>query len=58
MNVTAITGTSLACSGISLGCALAIVMSYSAYHSVWWAFVHGLFGWLTLIYWAIAGWPA
>lgn len=27
--------------GIGFGCALAIVISWTAWHSIWWAIVHG-----------------
>ncbi len=37
-------------SGLSFGSALAIVISYSEYHSILWAIVHGVFSWLYVIY--------
>jgi len=37
-------------SGVSLGSALAIVISYTAYKSVLWAIIHGILGWLYVIY--------
>lgn len=37
-------------SGISFGSALAIVVSYTAWHSIAWAIIHGLFGWAYVIY--------
>lgn len=41
-------------SGIGMGSALAMIISYTAWHSIWWAILHGLFGWLYVIYYAIA----
>lgn len=41
--------------GISLGCALAIVISYVKWHSIIWAIVHGCFGWFYIIYFIICG---
>ncbi len=40
-------------SGIGFGCALAIVISYTAWKSILWAILHGIFGWLYVIYYAI-----
>ncbi len=40
--------------GVGLGSALAITISYTAYESILWAILHGLFGWLYVIYYAIA----
>lgn len=37
-------------SGISFGCALAMVISYSTWHSVGWAVLHGLLSWVYVIY--------
>lgn len=37
-------------SGITFGSALAICISYTAYKSVGWALVHGLFSWFYVIY--------
>ena len=37
-------------SGIGIGSALAIVISYTAYKSVLWAVIHGILGWLYVIY--------
>ena len=36
--------------GISFGCALAIAISYTQYHSIAWAIVHGFFGWFYVLY--------
>jgi hypothetical protein len=40
-------------SGISFGSALAIAISWSVNQSVLWAIVHGIFGWLYVIYYMI-----
>ena len=40
-------------SGISFGSALAMVISYTAWHSVGWAIVHGLLSWVYVIYFVI-----
>lgn len=40
-------------SGISLGSAIAVAISYSAYKSIGWAILHGIFGWAYVIYYAI-----
>lgn len=39
--------------GIGFGSALAITISYTANHSILWAILHGLLGWLYVIYYAI-----
>ncbi len=39
-----------AASGITFGSALAMVISYSHWHSVGWAIVHGLMSWIYVIY--------
>ena len=36
--------------GISLGSAIAVAISWSMNNSVLWAIIHGLFGWLYVIY--------
>lgn len=36
--------------GISFGSALAMVISYSTWHSVGWAIFHGLLSWVYVIY--------
>jgi hypothetical protein len=40
-------------SGIGFGSALAIVISWSANHSILWAIVHGLLSWIYVIYYLI-----
>lgn len=39
--------------GISFGSCLAMVISYTTWHSIGWAIIHGLFSWLYVIYYAI-----
>jgi len=38
--------------GISLGAAIAVAISWSLYKSIWWAILHGIFGWFYVIYYA------
>ncbi len=40
-------------SGISFGSALAMVLSYSTWHSVGWAIIHGLMSWVYVIYFVL-----
>jgi hypothetical protein len=44
------TSSTVAGSGISLGAAIAVTVSWSLYHSLFWVIVHGLFGWFYVIY--------
>lgn len=37
-------------SGVSFGSALAMVISYTAWKSIIWAIIHGIFGWFYVIY--------
>ena len=39
--------------GITFGSALAMVISYVSWHSVGWAILHGIFGWLYVLYYVI-----
>ena len=39
--------------GISFGGALAMVISYTTWHSVGWAIIHGLLSWVYVIYFVI-----
>ena len=39
--------------GITFGSALAMVISYTNWHSVGWAIIHGLMSWLYVIYYII-----
>ena len=36
--------------GVGFGSALAIAISYTANHSILWAIIHGILGWLYVIY--------
>jgi hypothetical protein len=40
--------------GISMGCALAMILSYSINKSILWAIVHGLLSWFYVLYFALA----
>ena len=40
-------------SGITFGSALAMVISYSTWHSVGWAIFHGLLSWAYVIYFVL-----
>jgi p-aminobenzoyl-glutamate transporter AbgT len=40
-------------SGMGMGSCLAMILSYSINKSILWAILHGLFGWLYVIYFAI-----
>lgn len=39
--------------GISFGSCLAMIISYTAWKSIGWAIVHGLFGWFYVLYYII-----
>ena len=41
--------------GVSFGSALAIAISYSHNHSIFWAIVEGILGWLYVIWFALFG---
>ncbi|WP_278909143.1 hypothetical protein [Faecalicoccus pleomorphus] len=36
--------------GITFGTCLAMVISYTTWHSVFWAIIHGLLSWIYVIY--------
>ena len=40
-------------SGITFGTCLAIVISYTNWHSVGWAIIHGLLSWIYVIYYIL-----
>lgn len=46
-------GSDAAEAGIGFGCALAIVISYTANKSILWAILHGICSWFYVIYFAI-----
>ena len=39
--------------GTGIGTALAVVISYTAWNSIGWAIIHGLFGWFYVLYYII-----
>lgn len=39
--------------GVGLGCVLAITISWSLHKSIVWAIVHGVFGWVYVLYYAM-----
>ena len=39
--------------GIGFGSALAIAISYTNNHSILWAIIHGILGWIYVIYFAL-----
>ena len=39
--------------GVGFGSALAIAISYANNHSIPWAIIHGILGWLYVIYFAL-----
>ena len=41
--------------GVGFGSALAIAISYTNNHSILWAIIHGILGWLYVIYVALVG---
>jgi hypothetical protein len=41
--------------GIGFGSALAMVISFSVNHSILWAMVHGVLGWVYVVYRALVG---
>ena len=47
------TASNAAKAGIGFGSALAITISWSANNSILWAIIHGILGWLYVIYFAL-----
>ena len=41
--------------GVGFGSALAIAISYTNNHSILWAIIHGILGWLYVIYFRCSG---
>jgi hypothetical protein len=39
--------------GVGFGSAPAIAISYATNHSILWAIIHGVFGWLYVVYFAL-----
>jgi hypothetical protein len=48
------TGNVFVQGGVGLGTVIAVVISWSRNTSVLWAIIHGILGWLYVIYYAIA----
>jgi hypothetical protein len=47
-------GSSVGCGGgVGIGTILAVLISWSINHSILWAIIHGMLGWLYVIYWAL-----
>jgi hypothetical protein len=44
------TRNTVASTGISFGSALAMTISWSKWHSILWAVIHGIFGWFCVVY--------
>ena len=40
--------------GISMGCALAMILSWSVNHSVFFCIIHGMLSWFYVVYFALA----
>lgn len=40
-------------SGLGLGSILALIISWSVNHSVFWAIIHAFFGWFYIIYYLL-----
>jgi len=36
--------------GVGFGAVIAIILSWSINHSVWWCLLHGFFGWFYILY--------
>ena len=41
--------------GLSLGIALAVTISWSAYNSILWAIIHGALNWIYVLYYIFIG---
>jgi len=39
--------------GISFGSCLAMIISYTAWKSIFWAIIHGLFSWVYVVYYIL-----
>ena len=39
--------------GLGSGAVMAMIISWSLWKSFWWMFLHGILGWIYIIYWAI-----
>lgn len=43
-------GSTIASTGIGMGSALAMIISYTAYKSIGWAILHGVLGWIYVLW--------
>lgn len=46
-------GLKIEIGGVSFGMVLAIIISWSVNKSILWAIIHGMFGWLYVIYYVL-----
>lgn len=46
-------GRSNTANGIGIGAVLAMILSWTTNKSIFWAILHGIFGWLYVIYYVI-----
>ena len=49
-------GTVINFGGFGIGTILAVLLSWTTWHSIGWAIINGIFGWLYVIYWLIFHW--
>jgi len=40
-------------SGVGIGTVIAIILSWSVNHSIFWCIIHGIFGWFYVIYYIL-----
>lgn len=40
-------------STIGMGTVFAMIVSWTTWHSFWWTIVHGFFGWVYVLYYAV-----
>lgn len=41
--------------GVGLGTVIAVIISWSANHSILWAIIHGMLSWIYVVYFALGG---
>ena len=41
--------------GLTMGTALAMILSFTKWHSILWCIIHGLFSWFYVLYYLIKG---
>lgn len=49
------TNVSCGCGPVGIGTILAMLLSWTANHDIIWAIIHGILGWLYVIYYALGG---